>query len=96
MTAALVSLFVTAAPISWDGHSPIELAVGQSVTVALPRSVRFVSTGAGDVIELGVSRDLRTVELRGLRRGTRTVVAHFQDRTRAPLELKVVAARQGR
>jgi Flp pilus assembly secretin CpaC len=96
MIAAMVSLVVTAAPMTWDGRSPIEVSVGDSVTVELPRLVRFVSVGAGDVLDLGVSRDLRSVHLRGLRRGTRTVTAHFQDRTRAVLEIKVLTTNAGR
>jgi len=96
MTAAILSLLITAAPVTWDGRSAIEVSVGDSVTVQLPRLVRFVSVGAGDVLELGVSRDLRSMQLRGLRRGNRTVTAHFQDRTRAVLELKVVTTTAGR
>lgn len=96
MIAAMLSLVVTAAPMTWDGRSAIEVSVGDSVTIEFPRLVRFVSVGAGDVLDLGVSRDLRSMQLRGLRRGTRTVTAHFQDRTRAVLELKVVTTNAGR
>ena len=96
MIAAMLSLVVSAAPMAWDGRSPIEVPVGDSVTIEFPRLVRFVSVGAGDVLDLGVSRDLRSMQLRGLRRGNRTVTAHFQDRTRAVLELKVVTTNAGR
>lgn len=67
MTAALLSLVVTAAPLAWDGRSPVELDVGATMTLALPRAVRFVSIGGGDVVDVGVSRDLCTVQLKGLR-----------------------------
>lgn len=102
MSAALLALVVAATPVAWDGRSPIEVRVGDTVSLEVPRTLRFVSVGGGDVVDVGVSRDLRTVQLRGLRglrRGTRTVVAHFQDRTRAPLQLSVVphpVARSGR
>lgn len=96
MSLSLVALVLTAAPMTWDGRSPIEVPVGDSVTVELPRLIRFVSVGAGDVLELGVSRDLKSMQLKGLRRGNRTVTAHFQDRTRAVLELKVVTTPAGR
>ncbi|MBL8918961.1 MAG: pilus assembly protein N-terminal domain-containing protein [Myxococcaceae bacterium] len=95
--APLLALVIASTPLRWDGRSPVEVGVGTSVSLEVPRALRFVSVGGGDVVEVAVSRDLRTVQLRGLRRGSRTVVAHFQDRTRAQLELKVVGpARSGR
>ena len=86
---ALLALVLHAAPPIWDGRSPVEVRVGDTVTLAVPRSLRFVSVGGGDVVEVGVSRDLRVIHVRGLRRGNRTLMAHFQDRTRLPLDLKV-------
>jgi hypothetical protein len=97
MLAALVSLGLCAVP--WDGHSPIELSVGEAVLLEAPGPVRFVSVGGSDVVELGVTKDLRSVHVKGLRRGIRSVVVHYQDRTRAVVELRVSAsgpARAGR
>lgn len=95
----LIAVVFASAPATWDGRSPVELGVGATVSLEAPRLLRFVSVGGGDVVDVGVSRDLRTVQLRGLRRGTCTVTAYFQDRTRAPLQLTVVShpvARSGR
>lgn len=94
MTPLLLALVLASPTLEWDGQSPIDVPVGDAVEVALPKTVRFVSVGAGDVVDLGVSRDLRTLHLKGLRRGTRTIVAHFKDRTRARLELRVSASRR--
>ena len=87
MLAACLAVALGAVP--WDGRSPIELQVGEALHLDAPRPVRFVSVGASDVVELAVSRDLRTVQLKGVRRGVRTVVVHFQDRSRSTLELRV-------
>ncbi|MDX2008733.1 MAG: hypothetical protein SFW67_01000 [Myxococcaceae bacterium] len=90
MLAACLALTLGSVP--WDGRSSIDLQVGEALQLDAPRPVRFVSVGASDVVELGVTKDLRAVQLKGLRRGVRTIVVHFQDRTRATLELRVSAA----
>lgn len=92
----LLALVVAATPLPWDGQSPVEVSVGATVSLEAPRALRFVSVGGGDVVDVAVSRDLRTVQLKGLRRGTRTVTAHFQDRSRALLQLTVVSHPVGR
>jgi hypothetical protein len=97
MTPAFLALALTTVP--WDGASTVALGVGESRTLVAPRPVRYVSIGAGDIMELGVTKDLSTVQLRGIRPGVRTVVIHYQDRTRATVELRVdrpQLARSGR
>ncbi len=46
-----------------------------------------MSIGASDIMELAVTKDLTTAQLRGIRPGARTVVIHSQDRTRVTVEL---------
>jgi hypothetical protein len=97
MTAALLALSLATAP--WDGASPVSLGVGESRALIAPRPVRYVSIGASDIMELAVTKDLTTVQLRGIRPGARTVVIHYQDRTRVTVELRVdrpPLARRGR
>ncbi len=93
MLPLLVTLTLSAAT-PWDGRSPVQVPVGASVSLEVPARVRFVSVGGGDVVDVTVSRDLRRIELRGLRRGTRTVTAHFADGRRLPLELAVIPKRR--
>jgi hypothetical protein len=88
VSALLLALALHASP-TWDGRSPVQVTVGDSVTLEVPQ-VRFVSVGGGDVVDVTVSRQLTQIHLRGLRRGTRTVMAHFKDGRRAPLQLSVV------
>lgn len=67
MLPLLVTLTLSAAT-PWDGRSPVQVPVGASVSLEVPARVRFVSVGGGDVVDVTVSRDLRRIELRGLRR----------------------------
>lgn len=75
---------------SWDGPTSVQVPVGASVSIDTPTPLRFVSVGGGDVVDVTVSRDLKRIQLKGLRKGTRTVTAYFRDGKRVRLELAVV------
>lgn len=92
MSPLVLAIALNAAP-AWDGRSPVQIPVGDSVTLEVPL-MRFVSVGGGDVVDVTVSRELNRIQVRGLRRGTRTVMAYFKDGRRAPLELSVVPRRR--